>query len=169
MAAQKMFRKPSITVVQGDTLGPMMGVIGANATAAYMIPGKLVVFDTNDNEVKEAGAAVADTSSNVGILGYEGSPLAFKPATRDTAYAVGDHVAIHNTPGMRFRGWLVPASGAVTPGASLTHAVEDTSGNFQIMTATQIALGGRPIAVALESATPTGGTAATACWMRWIG
>jgi hypothetical protein len=169
MAAQKMFRKALVTVVQGDTLGPMFGVIGANATASYMKPGKLVIFDTNDNEVKEAGAAAADASSNVGILGYEGSPLAFKPADRDTAYAVGDHVAIHNTPGMRFRGWLTPGSGAVSPGSSLGHAVADTSGNVQVMTAAMIAYGARGLAVSLESITPAGGTGATACWMRWVG
>jgi hypothetical protein len=168
MAADKIFRKPSVSVVQGDDLGPTYGVIGANATAAQMIPGKLVIFDTNDNEVKEAGAAAADASSNVGILGYEGSPLAFKPATRDTAYAVGDHVAIHNTPGMRFRGWLTAASGAVTTGSSLGHAVADTSGNVQVMTKTMTDYGARGIAVALESITPSA-TLNTACWMRWVG
>lgn len=161
MAADKLFRKPSLDVVQGDTLGPMYGVIGANATAAYMIPGKRVMFDTNDNEVKEGGT---DPSDNIGVLGYEASPLAFKPADRDTAYARGDHVAVHNTPGMRFRGWLKAGSGAVNPGDTLMGT--DASGNFQI------AAGDPQVGImkarALESITPNGSTN-TACWMQYIG
>lgn len=165
MAADKAFRKPSLNVVQGDELGPMYGVIGANATAAYMIPGTIVVYDTNDNEVKEAST---DSSGNVGILGYEKSPLAFKPATRDTAYAVGDHVAIHNTPGMRFRGWLAPGTTAVTMGAALMHDNGDTSGNFQLYLGPTTSESGNRLAKALESVTPDNSDR-KACWMQWLG
>lgn len=166
MAADKVFRKPSLNVVQGDELGPTLGVIGANATAAYMIPGKIVVYDTNDNEVKEAST---DSSGNVGILGYEKSPILFKPATRDTAYAVGDHVAIHNTPGMKFRGWLAPGTAAVKMGAALMHDNGDTSGNFQLYLGPTTSEGGNRIAKALESVDPSGVDAAKACWMQWLG
>lgn len=166
MAADKIFRKPSLSVVQGDTMGPMHAVVGANATVAYMIPGKLVVYDATDKEVKEAST---DSSGNVGILGYEDSPLAFKPATRDTAYAAGDHVAVHNTPGMRFRGWLAPGTTAITTGAALCHDNGDTSGNFQLYLGPTNTESGNRLAKALESVDPSGTNVAVACWMQWVG
>jgi len=153
MAADKLFRKPSLDVIQGDTLGPMYGEIGSNATAAQMVPGRAVGFDTSDNCVKEA----TDPSGCIGILGYEKSPLAFKPATRDTAYAVGDHVAVHNTPGMRFRGWLATGL-TVNPSTK----VEVTANGTFTTTAADAMFN----AICLETVTSSG---VTACWMQWIG
>lgn len=59
--------------------------VGANATAAKMIPGALVILDTNENEVKEAGAKAH------GILG-----VIDVDATHDIGdnYAVGDNIPI---------------------------------------------------------------------------
>lgn len=59
--------------------------VGANATAAKMIPGALVILDTTLNEVKEAGAAAH------GILG-----IIDVDATHDIGdtYAVGDNIPI---------------------------------------------------------------------------
>ncbi|MDD5188979.1 MAG: hypothetical protein PHF57_12310, partial [Methanoregula sp.] len=57
MAADKLFRKPSLNVVQGDTLGPMFGKVAAAATATYLYPGKLVSMLTNDGEIDIAGTA----------------------------------------------------------------------------------------------------------------
>lgn len=167
MAADKLFRKPSIDVIQGDTLGPMFGKVAAAATVTYLKPGKLVSMLTNDGEIDIAGTA--DASFNVGIIGYEGTPLAFKPATRDTVYAAGDHVAIHNTPGMRFRGWVINGA-AILPGDLLMHDVADTSGNFTKMTITGTqAPFGVKLARALESVSAYSGTTAQECWMQWIG
>ena len=170
MAGDLLFRKPSLDVIQGDTLGPMFGVIEASATVTYLKPGVLLVRSTTDSEVNIAGAT--DISGNVGILGYEGTPLAYKPATRDTAYAVGDHVAIHNTPGMRFRGHLTPSSAAVVPGSPLCHA-GDASGNLQIYLGdTSLVAGtGMPLVIAksLEAVTPGTSYASCVCWMEWIG
>jgi len=159
MASDKMFRKPSIDVVQGDTEGPFYGVVGANATAAAMVPGRVVCFDTNDNEVKECGAqdVSGNTAAPIGILGYEDSPLAFKPATRDTAYARGDHVAIHKKPGMSFRGWLATGQTVVT-GTKLKVAA---NGIFTPVTAVTDAY----FASAIEGLTSSG---TTACWMEWV-
>lgn len=166
MAGDLLFRKPSIDVVQGDTLGPMFGKVYASATVTYLKPGKLVKYSTYDGTVDIAGAN--DTSGNVGIIGYEATPLAFKPATRDTIYAINDHVAIHNTPGMRFRGWVINGN-AITPGMLMTHLAADTSGNFSQF------VGGytgeylpRPMARALESVAAPTGSVAVACWMEWL-
>jgi len=67
--------------------------VGANATAAKMIPGCLVILDTTINECKEAGAAAH------GILG-----VIDVDATHDIAdaYAVGDNIPI-----------LIPYAGSI--------------------------------------------------------
>ena len=168
MAGDLLFRKPSIAVVQGDS-EPMYGVVSAAATVTYLKPGKLVGNLTNDGEIDIAGSD--DVSGNVGIIGYEYTPDEYKPATRDTVYAVGDHVAIHAKPGMKFRGFLRPGTAAVTPGMALYHDTGDTSGNFQKYLGVTSDTSGTyrtfPIARALESITPDG-TSATVCWMRWL-
>ncbi len=166
MAGDLNFRKPSIAVIQGDS-EPMYGVVAAAATVTYMYPGKLVEYSTNDGEIDILGA---DGSGNIGVLGYEYSPDEYKPATRDTAYAAGDHVAIHSKPGMKFRGFLAPGTAAVTPGMFLYHSAADTSGNLQkYLGSASDSAGYRatPIAKARESITP-GNSTETACWMEWL-
>lgn len=78
-------------VVQGPYMTERL-TVGANATAAKMLPGIHVVRDTNDYSAKEGGAAGA----SIGIIGYGEAAADFKPATRDTAYALGDEIPVHN-------------------------------------------------------------------------
>ena len=155
MAAEKLFNKPSNKIVQGDYLGPRMAQIGYNATAAYMVPGRVVAFDTSDNCVKEG----TDPSGNVGILGYEDTPPFNQPTDGITgAYAQGDKVAIHNSIGMFFKGWLATGL-TVNPGTSLKVT---SAGTF-----TTLALATDKVnAVAMETVTSSG---VTACWMQWRG
>jgi len=91
VADQIGFVKPLNDVVQGRYMTERLKV-GANATAASMKPGIHVIFDVNDYSVKEGGAA----GHVIGILGYGDANADYKPATRDTAYAVGDEVPVHN-------------------------------------------------------------------------
>jgi hypothetical protein len=72
--------KPSNQIVAyGDPLAVEME-IGANATAAKMLPGRVVVFDDADQTVKEAGAKAAS------VAGF----LEVAPEKKKTdAYAVG--------------------------------------------------------------------------------
>jgi hypothetical protein len=93
--AQIGFKKPANDVVQAFTRSPEQLKIGANATAAKMLPGIFVVFDTNDYSVKECGAAGAA----IGVLGYGECSAEYKPETQTTAYAVGDMVPVYNGPG----------------------------------------------------------------------
>lgn len=58
--------------------------IGANATAAKMLPGRVVVFDDADQTVKEDGAK-AD-----GVVGF----LEVVPAKKTDAYAIGDQAKV---------------------------------------------------------------------------
>jgi hypothetical protein len=59
--------------------------IGANAIAAKMLPGRVVIFDDVDQTVKEAGAKAAS------VAGF----LEVAPAKKKTdAYAVGDQAQV---------------------------------------------------------------------------
>ena len=77
--------KPTNQIVAfGDPLLVEME-IGANATAAKMLAGRVVVFDDADQTVKESGAAAAN------VVGF----LEVDPAnTKSTAYAVGDQAKV---------------------------------------------------------------------------
>jgi hypothetical protein len=77
--------KPSNQIVgYGNPLRTEMDV-GAPATAAKMIPGRVVILDNADLTVKESGAK---EKGWVGILDVTPGKL------RTTAYAVGDQVMI---------------------------------------------------------------------------
>ncbi|WNZ28452.1 MAG: hypothetical protein IAX21_07225 [Candidatus Bathyarchaeota archaeon] len=77
--------KPSNQIVAyGDPLMVEME-IGANATAAEMKAGRVIIFDDADQTVKESGAAAAN------VVGF----LEVDPAkTKSTAYAVGDQAKV---------------------------------------------------------------------------
>lgn len=89
------FKPAANDVVQAFARDPEQLMVGANATAADMLPGIAVVFDTNDGEVKECGAA----GEAIGVLGYARANPNFKPETQLTAYAIGDSVPVYNGPG----------------------------------------------------------------------
>jgi len=71
-------------VVAGNPLKVEME-IGANATAAKMLPGRLVIHDTIDGNVKEAGAKARN------ILGF--LDVAAEKLESDN-YAVGDQALV---------------------------------------------------------------------------
>ena len=77
--------KPTNQIVAfGDPLLVEME-IGANATAAKMLAGRVVIFDDADQTVKESGAEAAN------VVGF----LEVDPAkTKSTAYAVGDQAKV---------------------------------------------------------------------------
>lgn len=81
---QGMVKPTNQIVAYGNPLKTEMEV-GATATAAKMIPGRIVIFDAADFTVKESGAKAAGW---VGILDVK----ATKKIT--DAYAVGDQVMI---------------------------------------------------------------------------
>lgn len=89
------FKPAANDVVQAFARDPEQLIVGANATAALMLPGVAVVFDVNDAEVKECGLAGAA----IGVLGYARANPNFKPKTQMIAYAIGDSVPVYNGPG----------------------------------------------------------------------
>jgi len=125
MAAQVGFRKILNDVIDGPSLVERLKV-GANATKARMVPGALVIRDTNDYSVKECGAE----GKAIGWLGYEKANANFKPETRDSSYNVGDEVPVHNGNGFKVRAILTTGQ-AVTKGEFL-----DASGNGTLLIAT---------------------------------
>ena len=106
------FNKPANDVVQGNYFTEQLQ-IGASADAAKMLPGALVIFDTNDYNVQESGAAGAV----IGWLGYDKANANYKPETRDTAYAAGAYVPVHN--GSNFRVRAIKSTGAIVKGDPL--------------------------------------------------
>lgn len=116
--AQLGWRKPLNNVCQnGSTIDTEQLQIGANATAAKCLPGIAVIRDTNDYSVKESGAG----GVIVGYLGYENSTD--KPISIDTAYAVGDSVAVECGPGRRQMARLA-ASQTIVKGQPLSVAAD---------------------------------------------
>jgi len=60
-------------------------------TVANMYPGRLVKRDTGDNQVE---VNTAKNAAPYGWLGYEHSPIEYRPATKDTIYKVNDRAAV---------------------------------------------------------------------------
>lgn len=75
---------------------------------AAMVPGMLVKIGTTNNEVKiNDGTTLA-----YGWLSYEDSPVMYKPANIDTAYAVNARAAIAHGPGCVLRALLGAGQGS---------------------------------------------------------
>lgn len=124
MAVQPGFRPVNNQTQQGPGIDVELFRVGPNATAAKMLPGIAVVMDTTDNFVKEytSGGKV------IGFLSYESSQD--KPASIDTAFALGDWVAVERGAGKRIRARLATSQAiqigqelAVTTDGYLTAAV----------------------------------------------
>jgi hypothetical protein len=145
------FRKPANDVVTGDHYVELLK-IGANATAAKMLPGIAVVFDTNERSVKEAGA----DGDIIGFLGYGDTPAPFKPATRDTAYAVGDTVAVIRGKGAYLRA-LLAISQTVVKGERMAVAAD---GYLEIAT-----IGTDDVVADAAESVTTGGGATGVLWV----
>jgi hypothetical protein len=163
MAVQIGFKKAVNDVIMHFTRDPEQLAVGANATAAKMLPGIAVIFDTNDHDVKECGAAGAA----IGVLGYARAHPDFKPLTQLTAYALGDEVPVYNGPGRVFayltetivkgEPLVLAADGKFSKAAAIT-IVASGSGNItdgQAVTGTYGA-DGPVVARAAESRTGAG-------------
>jgi hypothetical protein len=100
MAVQPGFRPVDNQTRQGPGIDVEYFQVGPNATAAKMLPGIAVVMDTTDNYVKEYSSG----GKVIGYLSYETSPD--KPASIDTAFALGDWVAVERGAGKRVRARL---------------------------------------------------------------
>lgn len=60
-------------------------------TVATMYPGRLVKRDTGDNQVE---VNTIKNPAPYGWLGYEHTPIEYRPATKDTIYKVNDRAAV---------------------------------------------------------------------------
>jgi hypothetical protein len=76
---------------------------------ASMYPGMLVMHGTTNNDVKiNTGASIA-----YGWLSYEDSPLMWRPANIDTAYAISARAGIVHGPGAVLRAILANGDNVV--------------------------------------------------------
>lgn len=81
---QGLIKPANQVIVSGNPLTVEMEV-GANATAAEMLPGALVIFDTVAQTVQEADD---ESAGDVGVLDVVAGKL------KTTAYAVGDQAPV---------------------------------------------------------------------------
>jgi len=81
---QYLVKSANQVVVAGNPLRVEFEV-GANATAAQMVPGRLVIHDATDGDVKEAGAKARN------VIGFLDVAAGKKESD---AYAVGDQVMV---------------------------------------------------------------------------
>lgn len=120
--------------------------VGANATAAQMVPGRFVIHDTTDGDVKEAGAKADNV---IGVLEVKSDmQLA-------DAYAVGDICnVIPRHENARVMVLLISGGGAVAPGSPLV-----TAANGKAALQAVGAMGGQGTVVAhsLETQDPSSG------------
>ncbi len=127
---QTGFVKPANAVLL-DPKGNAMTQYADVKTATNVFPGRLVTRDTTDDQVKvNTGIGKA-----AGVAGYEMTPAAFKPATRDTVYAADDRLAVHSGSGFMFRGYLASNQTCVKGQALCDNdasgcLVMDSSGNY---------------------------------------
>lgn len=117
--------------------------VGANATEAEMIPGNVVIFDTVDGDVKEAGAAA---NGVLGVIEVSSGGLL------TTGYAVGEKVPIIDHIGAKVVVNLA-AGQTITPGDAIVAAA-----NGQVTEVAVAALGsqGDIIGIALMSLAAAG-------------
>ena len=87
--------------------------VGANATPAKMLPGRLVIHDATDGDVKEAGAKARNI---IGFLDVSAGKL------ESDAYAVGDQVMV--VVGECFAKLALLAGESVAPGDLLVSAAD---------------------------------------------
>jgi len=81
---QYLVKPANQVVVAGNPLR-LEFEVGANATAAEMLPGRLVIHDTNDGDVKETGAKARN------IIGF----LDVAPSKKESDnYAVGNQAMV---------------------------------------------------------------------------
>jgi hypothetical protein len=137
--------KPSNSVIVDISTSEVREVeIGANATAAKMLPGRAVIHDTNDGDVKEA-AAKADNM--LGVLLDQPDELITH------AYAVGEMARLAEAgSGAKVVVTLVTGSAAVAPGDPLVTAAD---GKFAKQAVAAMGSQGTVFARALETADPT--------------
>ena len=104
--------KPSNCIAAGENKF-VEAEVGANATAAKMLPGRFVIHDAADGDVKEAGA---NADNALGVLAKKPEEL------KTTAYAVGD-ACLLITEGYAVI-TLVSGSAAVAPGDPIVTAAD---------------------------------------------
>lgn len=145
--------KPTNRILQGPPDTPLLDVeIGANATAADMVPGRIVIHDAIDGDVKEAAAKARNP---IGVLEVKSGMLV------TDAYAVGDDaVIIPRSSGARVVLTLITGSVAVAPGDSVVTAANGKAAKQAVGGA---GLQGTVVAHALETQDPTSADKACLC------
>lgn len=151
------FVKPTNRILHGPSyVEPTEFEIGANATAAKCVPGRLVIDDTTDGDVKEAGA---NADNILGVLEVDAGM-----AITD-AYAVGDPCRVITTIGARVVLTLVTGGAAVAPGDPIVSAAD---GKASKQAVGAMGAQGMVVAHALETQDPSAADKACLCRLALV-
>ena len=133
--------KPVNRILQGPEFVDLIPYeIGANATITDTLPGRLVIHDTIEGDVKEAGAKAANV---IGVLEVVSG------MKETDAYVVGDPCVVISQPGARVVLDISSGSSAVVDGDQLMAA---QGGRVEKVSS------GDVVATALEKVTPAAGS-----------
>ena len=143
---QGPFVKPINRILVGDYNVPLLDMeVGANATAAKMVPGRLVIHDTTDGDVKEAGVKADNV---LGVIEVQAGKLV------TDSHSVGANVKVIPLSSQAFVVLtLVSGGAAVAPGDPIVSAADGKAAKQAVG-----AMGsqGSVVAHAWETANPSG-------------
>ena len=147
---QFLVKPANQVVVEGNPLR-IEYEVGANATEAKMLPGRLVIYDTVASAVKEAGAKAADV---LGFLDVSADKL------ESDNYAVGDQALV--VMGECVAKLTLLASENVAPGDWLVSAAD---GKVAKLAVGAMGSQGMPVGQALEASNVTTDAEILAHWI----
>jgi len=123
-------------------------------TATTMYPGRLVKKGSTDNEI----VVGTDGAVALGWLGYEDSPVMYRPATIDTIYSAADRAAVVFGPGIILRGLLANGDDIIM-GDKLTGTAAGAVKKWVPVPIDAASAEEFPVAVAMQSVATTGDAA----------
>ena len=120
-------------------------------TVTTMYPGRLVKGGSTDNEI----VVGTDGAVSYGWLGYEDTPIMYRPATIDTIYNVNDRAAVVFGPGIILRGLLANGDDVIM-GDKLTGTAAGAVKKWVPVPIGAASAEEFPVAVAMQSVATTG-------------
>ena len=120
-------------------------------TATTMYPGRLVKKGTTDNEI----VVGTDGAVSLGWLGYEDTPVMYRPTTIDTIYSAADRAAVVFGSGIILRGLLANGDDIIM-GDKLTGTAAGAVKKWVPVPIDAASAEEFPVAVAMQSVATTG-------------
>lgn len=139
------YKKPINKVLVAGN--PLLQELKVEGTVTYMLPGRLVIVGTAEQQCKVGTAA----GKVLGFLGYEQASDHYKPATVDTAYALADFAPVLNGGGFVIVASLAASQGTIVKGDRLVAAA---NGELSLASAATITIASGTTTVLSDKAQP---------------